>query len=1033
MANQALRILLVLVVFAFGALNSEQGFIFAQTDSPSGNAEVKRVFETFQPRGVMSDGSAPTPPDQALATFRLADEAAIELVAAEPQISQPLHLSWDSKGRMWVVEYRQYQFPAGLKIVEYDHHLRAVFDRTPEAPPNHTPGKDRITVFEDTTGDGVYDTNRTVIDGLNIATSVCVGDGGIWVLNPPYLLRYPDENGDAQVDGPPEVKLSGFGLQDTHAVANNLMWGPDGWIYGANGSTTTGEVFSRVTDAIRFEGQCIWRFHPKTDEFEIYAEGGGNTFSLDIDSKGRVFSGTNGGNTRGWYYPQGSYSRKNWGKHGPLTNPHAYGFFEAMRFEGDGRRFPQAFAIYEGGLFPTETFDRTIIAPNAMQNLVWHSELLPDGSTFRTIDKTNLLECTDRWFRPVYCGIGPDGSIYIADWYDTRLSHVSPTDDWHKSSGRIYRLVPRSSNEAAYKHGDLSGKSPNQLIDLLTESPNKWVRQRAALELGWKENLDHALLSRLEHLASKKSCLEALWALSIQGDLPPKKINRLLDSDSPHIRRWAVRLAGDQRTATQSIIDLARREQDVEVRSQLAATARRLDARNGLAIVAQLLASADDLSDPHIPLMCWWAVEAHADAFAPVVDFCSNASKTETAVFKNVIAKRLAQRFASGRTPEDFQRCERLLSTTDNLKIREQYLLGVYEAIDGRLDKVDLPENLNEQLSRYQDSLPGSAITRRIAQGEAKAIDEGMTILQDSRSNTALRMEIARALGQTNSASAEKALLKLATTGATPPGLQRTCIHALANFSSDAIAERMVSSMDSQIAEQYAVRDACFRVLASRESWARILLAQVSSWRVKAKDVPPDVVQRLRSFRSDETSQLVNQIFGVPQAVSTDAQAERIRELKQFLRSANQEVDLAEGQRLFTANCGICHKLFGKGQGIGPPLDNYDRGNLDFWLPAIVAPSIEIREGYQTYAALLDSGRVVSGMIVAQTLESVTIRTAAADEASKEVKLQRSEIEDLHAIKSSLMPENMLEQLSAAEIRDLFGYLMSDLGPTKSP
>ena len=125
---------------------------------------------------------------------------------------------------------------------------------------------------------------------------------------------------------------------------------------------------------------------PSTKVFEIYAEGGGNTFSLDIDSKGRVFTGTNGGNTRGWYFPQGSYSNKNWGKHGPLTNPYAFGFFPPMKFEGDGRRFPQAFCIYEGGLFPEE-FDGTIVAPNALQNLIWNSPRFRDGSTYRTVDE----------------------------------------------------------------------------------------------------------------------------------------------------------------------------------------------------------------------------------------------------------------------------------------------------------------------------------------------------------------------------------------------------------------------------------------------------------------------------------------------------------------------------------------------------------------------------------------------------------------------------------------------------------------------
>ncbi|MFN9914004.1 MAG: dehydrogenase, partial [Pirellulaceae bacterium] len=188
-----------------------------------------------------------------------------------------------------------------------------------------------------------------------------------------------------------------------------------------------------------FLGQCIWRYHPKREVFEIYAEGGGNTFSLEIDGVGRVFSGTNNGDTRGMYYPQGSYGIKNWGKHGPLTNPFAFGFFEHMRFEGDGDRFAQAFSIYEGGTLPEE-YRGNIIAANALHNRVWASRLYPDTSTFRTVDSPPLAVSDDRWFRPVDVEVGPDGAVYLADWYDSRLSHVDPRDNWHKSSGRIYRV-----------------------------------------------------------------------------------------------------------------------------------------------------------------------------------------------------------------------------------------------------------------------------------------------------------------------------------------------------------------------------------------------------------------------------------------------------------------------------------------------------------------------------------------------------------------------------------------------------------------
>src|SRR5262249_54283571 len=160
------------------------------------------------------------------------------------------------------------------KVIKYDQYLRAVFDKVPPPPPNHIPGADKITVLEDTNGDGQFDKVKDVITGLNIVSAVATGHGGIWVLNPPYLLFYPDHNGDDVPDADPEVCLSGFGLEDTHSVANSLKWGPDGWLYGANGSTTTGSVSSEVTKNVSFKGQMIWRYHPNTKVFEIFAEGG---------------------------------------------------------------------------------------------------------------------------------------------------------------------------------------------------------------------------------------------------------------------------------------------------------------------------------------------------------------------------------------------------------------------------------------------------------------------------------------------------------------------------------------------------------------------------------------------------------------------------------------------------------------------------------------------------------------------------------------------------------------------------------------
>jgi hypothetical protein len=222
-----LTVCLASMIFTNCASPEKNGF---NLDQVAGNEEVARYMNAFEGRGALSDNSLPTPALQALAAFELPEDLTMDLVLSEPLIHQPLELTFDHRGRLWVVQYNQYPYPEGLKVNGIDNHLRISFDKTPDAPPSGVKGADKITFFEDTDGDGVFDKSTDAITGLNIATGVEFGRGSIWVLNPPYLLAYPDTNGDGLPDEQPRVHLSGFGLEDTHPVANSLRRGPDGWL-----------------------------------------------------------------------------------------------------------------------------------------------------------------------------------------------------------------------------------------------------------------------------------------------------------------------------------------------------------------------------------------------------------------------------------------------------------------------------------------------------------------------------------------------------------------------------------------------------------------------------------------------------------------------------------------------------------------------------------------------------------------------------------------------------------------------------------
>jgi putative membrane-bound dehydrogenase-like protein len=914
----------------------------------AGNDQVAEIIKTYQGRGTLADDTPPTPAREAVKQFKMREGFAIDLMASEPEVGQPLFLSWDSKGRLWVMQYLQYQFPAGLKIVEYDNHLRAQFDKVPEPPPRGAKGADKITVFEDTDGDGFFDKHQDVITGLNIATSVETGHGGIWVTNPPYLLYYPDPDGDGIPNGDPEARLAGFGIEDTHAVMNSLEWGPDGWLYGVNGSTTTGKVRNPASgEEVAWQGQMVWRYHPDTREFEIYAEGGGNTFSLEIDSVGRVFSGTNNGNTRGMYYPQGSYGVKGWGKHGPLTNPHAFGYFEHLKHEGDKDRFPQAFCIYEGGLFP-DSFTGKIIAPNSLLNRVYVSAVLPDTSTFRTVDEPYLAESPDRWFRPVFGGVGPDGCVYMADWYDTRLSHVRPVDDWHKESGRVYRIRPTES-QPKYPHGDLSKLESEKLIALFAD-PNRWVRRRALLELGWRKD-QAALPALLELVRAGKGqqSLEALWAVNLLGGLTEKLAIEWLGHQDEHVRRWVTRLIGDRRQAGRDLADtlseLAGREESAHVRSQLAASAKRLPPEVALPIIRNLIGRGEDATDLHLPLMNWWALEAHAeDGREMVLRMVADPATWKLPLFREQVAERLMRRYAMAGGEANFDTCAKLLALAPDEDASKRFMTGLQLAFQGTTMPA-LPPALSKAMDEYAARFGQNDLVLGIRRGDQEALKKAITVVASGAADPVERIELAKIFGGANDSAVIKPLLGVLS-GDSPSALKRVALQSLANYDDPAIPSTIISRYGSSLPAEHDVRSTADRVLAGRVAWAKAYLAKIDSAEIKAREIAPDVVQLLAQHKDPEINAKIARHWPEMRAKSSEENQAEIARIKEILKGAPGSPDA--GRLIYQQRCMACHKLFEEGTTVAPDLTGYERGNLDFWLPAIVDPSLEIREATAT-------------------------------------------------------------------------------------
>ncbi len=988
----------------------------ATAGNSAGTRAAAAAKETHSP---FDRGQGPLPPSAALASFKIPGDLEVELVLAEPVVRQPVSISFDDRGRLWVVQYLQYPNPAGLKMTSHDGQWRAVYDKIPPPPPHHVRGKDRITIHEDSDGDGVFDRHKTFVDGLNIATSVAQGRGGVWVLNPPYLLFYPDRDRDDVPDGDPEVHLQGFGLEDTHSVVNSLQWGPDGWLYAAQGSTVTGHVTRPGLDAgkepVHSMGQLIWRYHPETRRYEVFAEGGGNAFGVEIDAKGRIYSGYNGGDTRGFHYVQGAYYAKGFNKHGPLSNPYAFGYFPAMKHERVPR-FTHTFVIYEADALP-QPYRRVLFGVAPLLNHVVMSRISPDGSTWKTHDVGLACASNDSWFRPVDIKLGPDGALYIADWYDHQLGHDDNQERaFDVERGRIYRLKARDpASSSSARPSDLSRLSTLELVRLLAD-PNKWTRQTALRLIADRKDPSIApeLQQRIEQETGQLA-LEALWALNLVGRLDEPTALKTLKHADPYVRLWTARLLCDQSQISPPVATaLARRaaiDSNVEVRSQLACSSKRLPARDALPIVRALLARSEDQNDTHLPLLLWWVIEAKtATDPEAVLALFQDRAIWDLPIVRTTILERLMRRFASAGTRPDLTRCARLLALAPGPDHITRLMAGFEAAYAGR-SVAGLPPELVDALTQYSRH----SMTLGLRQGKPDAVAESLRLLADDRADRTKQIQVLQIVGEVRRPDYVPILLRIACQSADNV-LRTAALTALNGYDDPTIAAAVLEACAGMPDDVLA---AAQTLLASRRGWAIQFLEAIEARTIDSHTVPREVVEKLLLLNDSRINAVVARLFGpIKPATSAELHA-RIDRLVTVIRAGSGVPK--PGKQLFDQHCARCHALFGGVGRVGPDLTTYRRDDVEAMLRNIVNPSAEIREGYATRVVAMSDGRVLSGVLVEEDNNVVVLRGSDG----KEITLARNEIDSIRVTPSSIMPEGLLKDLDDQQVRDLFAYLRS--------
>jgi putative membrane-bound dehydrogenase-like protein len=1017
---------------------------------------------SFFSGGVRAQGYSP---QEAVKHMKVPEGFQVKLVACEPEVRKPVTMTFDGRGRMWVIQYLQYPNPSGLKPVKVDQYLRTTYDRIPEPPPRGPKGADRITIFYDLDETGRYRKNKDFITGLNLASGMALGYGGVFVVQPPYLLFYPDRNGDDVPDGDPEVLLTGFGMEDSHALANSLQWGPDGWLYGAQGSTVTAHI-----RGLEFQ-QGIWRYHPVTKEFELFAEGGGNTWGVDFDAHGNIIAGTNWGNSAMLHQVQGGYYIKGFSKHGPLHNPYTFGYFDHVPYKGfKGGHVTCGGIIYQGGAFPRQ-FDNTYIAGNLLANALYWHVLERKGSSFTAHFGGDFLVANDNYFRPVDCLVGPDGALYIADWRDKRANHVDPVNNWDMTRGRIYKVEavangarrgspdpanstdrrsPIAEGRPAVASGagsgdprtarDLNKLPSKEVVDLLSHR-NDWYRREANRILAERRDpavipgLRQTVLDRQDHQA-----LEALWALYVSGGFDEALAAKLLHHPDEDVRAWTIHFLGDPpqpplrkggkervSPALQSrLVELARTERSPVVRSQLACSCKRWPGVNSLPIIRELLGRQEDVDDPHIPLLLWWAIEDKAISNREqVLGYLDSADTWKTPLIERFILERLARRYMAEGTEEGYAACARLLAkaprTADVIRLVE----GMEKALEGR-QLASVPSALAKPLADLWSKQGTNPLIVRLALrlGSPLAFDRALQLVLDPRVNDSDRAALIEVLGQIGRPECVPVLENLLAESKSG-SIRVAALGALQPFPDPKIAEMILALYPKMVGD---LRGRAQAFLFSRPASALALLKAVDKGQIDAKEIPLEQLRRAMLYNSEEVKKLVAKHWGQVAAPPPGAKVARINSILHLLGQGPGNP--VNGKMLFQKNCATCHTLFGEGNKIGPDLTGEDRRNRSFLVTSIVDPSAYIRPEYMAHNLTAADGRVLIGLIVESSPKAVTL----LDAKNERTVIAREKIESLESSPVSLMPDNILDPLDDQQIRDLFSYLQADsAGASTSP
>jgi putative membrane-bound dehydrogenase-like protein len=952
----------------------------------------------------------PYSPQEALERMTVPDGFRVDLVASEPDLVNPVAMTFDDRGRIWVTESLEYpRKPAGR-------------------------GRDRVKILEDTDGDGRADKFTVFADGLNIPTGVAVGYGGVWVVNAPELLFLREKDGK---EISREVVLTGFGRTDTHELPNSLTWGPDGWLYGLNGVFNQCSVQSN--NGRRYDFTCaLWRVHPRTHEFQVVAEGTSNPYGLGWDSEGSAI-----------------VEACHW------ANDHLFHFVETGHYQRQAGAFP-AFAMPLGSItdhshqktaycglavLDTETFPpqyrELICIGNIHGGCLNLDRLHRDGSTYLATAEPDLLTANDAWFMPVSIKVGPDGCLYILDWYDRYHCSQDAARDpagVDRLKGRLYRLsygdAPRTLEI------DLAAEGDDQLIARLA-SGNIFFRESAQRILTERLSGDgvaqerEKLRGKLESLAAgdgghRTARLHALWALIGSGSLEPSFHERMLTHDDATFRAWAVRAAGNfgkVSSAIRATVATLARDSSRDVQLQVAIASRKIEGCDALPILMDVLAQCGN--DKVIPAIAWQNLHPLLETeSARLVDLLTAIRGEKTPPAVATLLPRFIERMLNTREPDAAAVAALLEFAAQHAPDRAPECIAAVSAnLSGLNDDqfAELKQQLHPVLEKLRND-PRSAtypLSVELLAGRLGLISIDASAVRGKFASDAepesVRLEALEALIAFRDEQLLEALPAVLMSAS--PEFSTRVLAALGRVENPRLADVVLAAYTKLAPE---VQPLAVDLLMQREPWARKLLDAVLQGNLPKGVLNANHLRKILESNDREALWAVEKAFGRIREERNPDRERVVAEMAEYLRA--NVGDPVAGQQVFKNLCGQCHTIYGQGGQVGPDITSNGRASFEQLLSNVFDPSLVIGPDYQVVTVVTKDGRNLTGLVVENNDQRIVLRMAGATDET----VPRNNVEYTRISKLSMMPEGVESIFSKQDLADLFAYLSLDKPPSDS-